>query len=441
MPASDGGSESTLGVKDRIREASGDSIFRNKKLLDPQHVVDEDRIVGRDKQLDEIIKLLQPAINDHRPPNMLLYGPSGTGKSLIINLVSQHLVELAEIEGTDIGVITLNCQLPNSHDQAVYRLVKHAAETAGVSVDVPKKGVSTSDKLDRLYEILDTNFDSTIVILDEIDLLEGRGQEPAHSKLLYQLSRAHGIANVENVSVVGLTNKPKFTGEELDGRTESSFNPKSILFSDYEADQLQQILNRRRDAYKDDAVDDGIIKYIAALAARDHGDARKAIDLFKVAGKIADRHGCDTISEDNVRTGQKEAEVDRTLNQIRGLSQQKMLSLYATAAVSAHAESDGCTVPNTVAYTVYQYLTEQHNYEQKTEESFRRYMNEAETYGFVTSARRGRGRGNGMMKIFEFSKDPEIILETLEGDDRLKQMSDDQGIERVVRAQLHEHTD
>jgi len=72
--------------------------------------------------------------------------------------------------------------------------------------------------------------------------------------------------------------------EDIDGRAESSFNPQDVVFPDYDANQLQSILERRRDAYQDDVLEDGIIPLSAAFAAQDHGDARKAIDLFRKAG-------------------------------------------------------------------------------------------------------------------------------------------------------------
>jgi len=216
---------------------------------------------------------------------MLLYGPSGTGKSLIINAVCQQVLELANSQGRSVRCY--QNQLPDdqkSHDRAVYRLAKNAADEAGVDVSIPQSGISTDQKLNRFYEILSNNFDSVNIILDEVDLLVGRqrdpNDEPAYSKLLYQLSRASQLGRIEgHVSVAALTNDPRFM-EDIDGRAESSFNPQDVVFPDYDANQLQSILERRRDAYQDDVLEDGIIPLSAAFAAQDHGDARKAIDLF-----------------------------------------------------------------------------------------------------------------------------------------------------------------
>ena len=439
----DGDDQQTLSqsIKGRLQGGVQNSVFRDRGLLDPDAVIDEDRIVGRDKQLDDIITYLRPALQGNRPPNMLLYGPSGTGKSLIINAVCQQVVELANAQGGRFGVIKINCQTIKSHDRAVYRLVENAAAQAGVDVGVPESGISTDRKLTRFYNILNENFDSVIIILDEVDLLVGRqrdpNDEPAYSKLLYQLSRASQLGRIEgHVSVAALTNDPRFM-EDLDGRADSSFNPQDVVFSDYDASQLQAILERRRDAYRDGILEDGIIPLSSAFAAQDHGDARKAIDLFRKAGEIADRQGEQTVREGHVRDAQKEAERDRTLTQMQGLSTQKKLSLYATAIVPVYAERNLDAVPSTVAYRVYQYITDLLDVDEKSRDSYLRYMNEAETYNFVTSEKRGRGYGGGVHKEYTFVDDPDVVAETLQTDIRLEEIEyDEELIRSVIDAQI-----
>jgi cell division control protein 6 len=430
-------------IKGRLQEGTQNSVFRDKSLLDPDTVIDEDRIVGRDQQLDDVITYLRPTLQGNRPPNMLLYGPSGTGKSLIINAVCEQVAELAEAQSDRFGVVQINCQTIKSHDRSVYRLVENAAAEAGIEAGVPESGISTDRKLSRFYEILSNHFDSVIIILDEVDLLVGRqrdpNDEPAYSKLLYQLSRASQLGRIDgHVSVAALTNDPRFM-EDLDGRAESSFNPQDVVFSDYDADQLQVILKRRQDAYQDDVLANDIIPLSSAFAAQDHGDARKAIDLFRKAGEIADRQDEETVRETHIRAAQKEAERDRTLTQMQGLSTQKKLSLYATAIVPVYSHQNLHAVPTTIAYTVYQYITNVLDVTEKSRDSYLRYMTEAETYNFVTSEKRGRGYGSGVHKEYTFIDDPEVVAETLREDFRLEELEHDENLLRsVVNAQINE---
>ncbi|WP_408960406.1 orc1/cdc6 family replication initiation protein [Natrinema sp. 74] len=439
----DGNDQQSLSqsIKGRLQEGVQNSVFRDKALLDPDTVIDEDRIVGRDQQLDDIITFLRPILQGNRPPNMLLYGPSGTGKSLIINAVCEQVSDLATTQDIRFGVVQINCQTIKSHDRAVYRLVENAAAEAGVTAGIPESGISTDQKLRRFYELLSEYFDSVIIILDEVDLLVGRqrdpNDEPAYSKLLYQLSRASQLGRIEgDVSVAALTNDPRFM-ENLDGRAESSFNPQDVVFPDYDANQLQSILDRRRDAYRDDVLEDGIIPLSSAFAAQDHGDARKAIDLFRKAGELADRRSEETVCEEHVRDAQKEAERDRTLTQMQGLSTQKKLSLYATAIVPVNSRRNLNAIPSTVAFRVYQYIADLLDADKKSRDSYLRYMTEAETYNFVTSEKRGRGYGSGVHKEYTFVDDPEVVAETLQEDIRLEEIENNEDlIESVVNAQI-----
>lgn len=443
MPDSDEQQSLSQSIKGRLQQGTQNSVFRDIGLLDPDAVINEDRIVGRDQQLDDIITYLRPTLQGNRPPNMLLYGPSGTGKSLIINAVCEQVAELAEAQDNRFGVIKVNCQTIKSHDRAVYGLVANAASNADIEPRVPQSGISTDQKLSRFYEILSEHFDSVIIILDEVDLLVGRqrdpNDEPAYSKLLYQLSRASQLGRIDgHVSVAALTNDPRFM-EDLDGRAESSFNPQDVVFSDYDANQLQSILKRRQDAYQDNVLESGIISLSSAFAAQDHGDARKAIDLFRKAGEIADRQDQQMVREDHVRAAQKEAERDRTLTQMQGLSTQKKLSLYAAAIVPVYSKRNIKAVPSTVAYRIYQYICDFIDADSKSRDSYLRYMTEAETYNFVTSDKRGRGYGSGVHKEYTFVDDPEVVTETLRADFRLEEVGHDEYlIKSVVNAQIED---
>jgi cell division control protein 6 len=306
---------------------------------------------------------------------------------------------------------------------------------------VPETGVSTKRKYRRLYELINEHYDSVIFILDEIDLLVGRNEneEPAYSKLLYQLSRASNTNEIEGrVSVAALTNDPKFM-EDIDGRAESSFNPRDVYFPDYDANQLREILGNRRDAFRQDALKDDVIPLVAAFAAQSHGDARKAIDLFRGAGDLADERGDELVTEDHVRESQEEIDKDRSLKLVEGLTTQKKISLYATAAVAHHSTRTGSSVPSPVGFKVYQWVTDELDADQMTRETYVKYVKELSTYGLISTARKSRGRGGGMYMEFTFTGDPEAMMTRIVDDSRLKGLAKQEELLRsVVNAQLKE---
>ncbi len=375
---------------------------------------------------------------------MLLYGPAGTGKSLIIGAVTQQIIELCQSKGERFGVVDINCQPINTLDQAVYELVQTVAQDVGTEAGVPETGVSTKRKYRRLYELINEHYDSVIFILDEIDLLVGRREndEPAYSKLLYQLSRASNTNEIEGrVSVAALTNDPKFM-EDIDGRAESSFNPRDVYFPDYDATQLREILENRRDAFRQDALKDDVIPLVAAFAAQSHGDARKAIDLFRGAGDLADERGNEVVTEDHVRESQEEIDKDRSLKLVEGLTTQKKISLYATAAVAHHSNRTGSSVPSPVGFKVYQWVTDELDADQMTRETYVKYVKELSTYGLISTARKSRGRGGGMHMEFTFTGDPEAMMTRIVDDTRLEGIvQQEELLSSVVNAQLKEFHD
>ena len=414
-----------------------EGLIRDRSLLDPNHVVSEDRIVGRDQQLKEVTKMLRVALGDNRPPNLFLYGPSGTGKSLITKAVCKNISSICETRDIRFGTIEVNCQDLDTLGVAVYELVTRAADAADVAVEVPKHGVSTKEKWDELFRIVNENFDSVVFVLDELDMLVGRRdkQDPAFSRLLYQLSRAGADGDLNAyISVVAISNDTKMM-ESVGSRALSSFTPEDVHFDDYDANQLQAILRRRQDAFFEDVLDDDVIPLAAAFAAQTHGDARKAIDLMRVAGELAEREGDSRVREAHVRKAQDKVEKNRVLEVVRGISTQKKLCLYATAAVAAQSENGAAR--STTGYKVYQFLTDSIGADQYHQETYVNKMKELTTYSLVDFERRSHGPSSGMFLEFQFAESPATILETLREDSRIDMVSQGE-VESVVRAQIQD---
>lgn len=416
-----------------------EGLIRERALLDPNHVVSEERIVGRDTQLQEVTKMLRVALGDNRPPNLFLYGPSGTGKSLITKAVCNNIREVCETRDIRFGTIEVNCQDLDTLGVAVYELVSRAAETADVEIQVPKHGVATKEKWDELFRIVNENFDSVVFVLDELDMLIGRRdkQDPAFSRLLYQLSRAGADGELDAyISVVAISNDTKMM-EDVGSRALSSFTPEDVHFDDYDATQLQSILRRRQDAFYDDVLDEDVIPLAAAFAAQTHGDARKAIDLMRVAGELAEREGANHVQEAHVRRAQDKVEKNRVLEVIRGISTQKKLCLYATAAVASLSENGSAR--STTGYKVYTFLTDAIGADQYHQETYVNKMKELTTYSLVDFERRSHGPSSGMFLEFQFAESPDTILETLREDSRIDMVSQEE-VDSVVSAQIRQET-
>jgi len=257
--------------------------------------------------------------------------------------------------GKTLAIVELNCQWLNTNYQAAVELAESLPEEAG---SITVQGKSTQKVLKEFFKRLEENFDASLVVVDEVDHLVNpvnNTKEPAYSSLLYQLSRAEDLTNIETFGVIAITNAPDFV-EELDPRVNSSFNPRDIVFTDYDANQLRQILYRREDAFVDGILSDDVIPYVAALAAQDHGDARKAVDLLRTAGALALDEDAERVYKHHVDRAQEEVERDRLLEQANGYSSGKKLVLFSTAAVHAWSSESIDSVPNPVMQEVYSFM-------------------------------------------------------------------------------------
>jgi cell division control protein 6 len=106
----------------------------------------------------------------------------------------------------------------------------------------------------------------------------------------------------------------------LDPRVLSSLSEEEIVFRPYDAAELQDILWRRaQQAFSEGALLDSAVALCAALAAAEHGDARRALDLLRVAGELAERESAECVSEENVRQAEKRVEHDRIVEVLENL--------------------------------------------------------------------------------------------------------------------------
>jgi cell division control protein 6 len=442
-PLSDAMSEAVQANEDRR------SVFTKKKLVKSDTTVHSKRIVGRDDQLDDVMGAYSDYVTRDGPENLLLIGQSGTGKSLIAKAVAETAREMCANRDIELGVFDINCKNIPSRDRAVYKLFQSALEDSGPITteesdrraaevlgklpddvtaeerrhyglqDVPGRGVSTDEKYDALCDLVNWRYDAALFILDEVDRLEDPNEtnqdEPAYSKLLYRLSRAGGRDEIEGqVSVTATTNVPKLL-EQLDSRTDSTFNPKEVSFPNYDATDLREILAARKDAFREDALTEDVVPLCAAFGAQTHGDARRAIDLFRQSGEIADAdRDHDIVLEEHVREAMEEIEKNRMKAYLRGVAQQKQLSLYSVAMVDYHSNRNLSGVPYPAAYQVYQYFIDQTDSDPVVSSSFTRYLGDFETAQIIEDTERvGRGKGRGAYKRGSLALETESLIETL----------------------------
>ncbi|GAA0676440.1 DNA replication protein Orc4 [Natronoarchaeum mannanilyticum] len=330
-----------------------DAIFANKELLEINHLPTNDRIVGRDEEIKQLANATNPAIFGQSPSNVLLYGKTGTGKSLCAKHVSRTLVDIADEEGINVRYVYIDCAQDTTETQTARSIAFGFNDPDETGITIPEKGISTSAYYKRLWEILDQQTDVAIVILDEIDKLDS-------DSILMQLSRAGEAGKICDckIGVIGISNKIKYK-DRMDERVKSSLCEREFVFPPYDANQLREIMDARKDAFHDGVLESGVIPKVAALAAQEHGDARKAIDMLRYAGEIAQSRGDGTVKESYVTEAREQAETDRFRELIRGATPHSRYVLQSLALLSLNSESDD-QFRTTTIYDMYERVCGEH---------------------------------------------------------------------------------
>ena len=282
------------------------TLFKNKTVLQSNYSPEE--ILYRDKQIEMVASILAPALIGQKTSNLFIYGKTGTGKTLTVHFVQQELVKRAKDSKYPLRMEYINCKLKKVADTE-YRLLAELIKTLGG--EVPETGLPTGQVYTKFLSLLENSKEKLLIlILDEIDQLVKKISD----NFLYNLTRLNSELSKTQIIIVGISNDLRFL-ENLDSRVRSSLGEEEIVFPPYNANQLQGILNKRSlEAFKDNVVDPAAISKCAAFAAREHGDARRALDLLRVAGEIAERNGDTKIIEKHIDEANHKIERDKILD-------------------------------------------------------------------------------------------------------------------------------
>lgn len=296
------------------------TIFKNKIMLQAGYT--PETIPHREGQIKQVASILAPSLRVEKPSNLFIYGLTGTGKTLVIQYIKNQLLRKAKEQKIDLIIPYINCKLRKVADTE-YRILAELIKKLGGKV--PATGLPTDQLYHKLIEIIDSKKQILILILDEIDQAVGKiGDE-----FLYNFTRINTELTKAQISIIGISNDLKFL-DNLDPRVKSSLSEEEILFSPYNAMQIKDILKERsKEAFKEGILGEGVIEKCAALAVRDHGDARKALDLLRIAGELIERENKEKINLEYIDKAKEKMESDIVLNSIETQPKQFQLTLFS----------------------------------------------------------------------------------------------------------------
>jgi len=388
------------GVFNKFLGSAG--VFRDRGVL--RHDYIPESLPHREEQIRHLGEIVAPVLKGARCSNIFIYGKTGTGKTAVTKYVLHKLSQKTAELGSPVKVCYINCRLAGTE----YRVFSHLCDA--INVAIPFTGLALGEVFDRFRNGLSTRRVMLMAVLDEIDsLVKDKGDI-----LLYELTRINEALRGSKTTVVGISNDLCFK-DFLDPRVLSSLSEEEIVFQPYKADELLDILRERAKlAFNEGVLLEGALSLCAALTAAEHGDARRALDLLRVAGELAEREHAKNVNEEHIRLAEKRIEHDRVFEAIKNLpahSKAVLCSVYSLSKTGVRRIVTG------EIYEIYCELCEQIGMTPLTQRRVSDLINELDSLGLLNTQVVSMGR-YGRTKKIRLSIPPSLFKNVFIDDDR-----------------------
>ena len=393
----------TMDPVERLLDAAenGKSLIINREILHFTYI--PNTILHRNEEQEKVTQSLLPILKQSRPSNLLIYGKPGTGKTLVVRKVLLKIQERVEKSNFPIRLIYTN----SKEETTLYGLLVSFGRQLGLSEkDLPTTGLAISEVFKRLLKVITKEQINAIFVIDEIDYLAHLVSKTGKD-ILYQLTRANERLQKGSLTLVGISNDLTFK-ERLDPRVISSLGEEEIVFPNYSVEQIREILEDRISmAFMDGVLEKSALNLCAAMAGREHGDARRAIDLLRVAGEIAEREQTSSINEGHIRAAAQKIEENKEVVALQSYPLHEKLLVIAVMKTSGLSTGE--------IYTSYKNMCKMTRQKELTQRRITQMLSDIELSGIITGRIIHQGI-HGRTKKFKLTISPEIIKETFKNE-------------------------
>lgn len=369
------------------KAATGKTLMKNRRTLTIDYV--PEKLPFRDEETKIVAQALSVVLKGARPSNLLLFGKPGTGKTAVVRKVIEHLHKKTKELELEVIVPFINTKSANT----AYKVLYEIAEYMGINKEEKKlqvhfTGLSMGEATDRILDFIGKKKLNVVIIFDEIDSLVDKNGDD----ILYNFTRANErIPKGGFISLIGISNSLTFK-DKLDPRVRSSLSEEEMVFNPYKVEQLQKILiDRSRLAFNDDAVSNAAINLCAAMAGKENGDARKAIDLLRVSAEIAEREKADKVEEKHIRLAHEKIEKDTNYEILKNSTTHTKIIIMAIMKSKIGNTGE--------VYEIYSSLCRHTEQEPLTQRRITQIISELDQLGLVMSNIMSQGRYGRSQRI------------------------------------------
>lgn len=399
-------STTTIDPIDRLLDAaqSGKTLIKNRDVLHFTHIPNQ--ILHRDPEQEKITQSLLPILMESRPSNLLVYGKPGTGKTLVIKKVLSKIQKRVEEGSFPIKLAYTNAK----QETTLYGLLVSFGRQLGLGSQktndekmwLPSTGLSISEVFNRILYALDKNETNAVFVIDEIDYLAELIQKTGKD-VLYQITRANERLTTGSLTLIGVSNDLTFK-ERLDPRVISTLSEEEIIFTNYNLPQIREILDARIEvAFDQGVISDAALNLCSAMAGRESGDARRALDLLRVAAEIAERSQVPTVTEEHIRMASEKIEENKEVVALRSYPLHEKLLILAIMKSSEISTGE--------VYSTYKNLCKDIRQKELTQRRVTQMLSEIEMSGIISGRIVHQGT-HGNTKKFRITVSPDMVKTT-----------------------------
>jgi cell division control protein 6 len=365
-----------------------DSLFVDRRAFD--HAFEPARLPHREHEVDSLVRNLVDALNGHIPSNMLLYGVPGSGKTVVTRFVLSQLREKGLEMGQTVNTYEINCRNVDTKYRVMQTMATQLAQRG--DAPVPFTGWPTDRVLETVVSRMSRVGGVHIIVLDEVDNLVNKGGDD----LLYALTSLNTLLGNGRCSIIGISNDLHFT-QHLDPRVSSRLSQEDIVFHPYVATEIQNILSERASmGIKEGVLDEGVIWLCSALAAQEHGDARRALDLLRISVQKAEQRSEGSVDTKHVRLAQSQLEYDQVTPVIKTLPLHQKLVLFS---ICLNEENGLRNISTGEVYRTYAEACSKIGTEPLTTRRVSSLLNELDTMGLIMARNVSKGRGGRSKQV------------------------------------------
>jgi len=363
-------------------------ILISPDFLDDEHLPESQRTAVlkeifnkniREKQLRRIISHLTPILDKAHPPSALIYGPTGSGKTVSLMHVLSTFGKVAKRHGVDFDYRYIDLTSPKTY----FGGLNEVAISLDNSNRRYRKGIPIEYMQANIANALVGYNGFMILLIDEADNIR-----PNPDSFLTFLVKTLPRKVSCRLVLVLLTNRLDWE-KILDPRILSFLKKTDIIFEPYDAVDLLEILKLRAEkALQTDRVDQAALRKIAAYASRETGDARKAVELLSKAVRVAEET-TGRLSEKEVDIAESRLEVDKSLELINSLAIQQRIALQSCYCVLRKGVTK---VSSGQAYDIYKCNCRNQGTRSLTQRRFCDIISFLDLYGLINARVVSKGR-------------------------------------------------